>query len=133
VANYVYVEPRQIYILREDGSVVQTPDSSFERPIHVITAMGPRNALKVVQYVEKPVLRFDLLVLTNENKGKRGGSRESAGPTITQEVLQAIMQYGQVHGFGGERSMGEGKYEFHDNPGSSASDYAVWAGTWIRW
>jgi hypothetical protein len=97
VANKVYVDEYWIPIMRRDEFVTE-PDGSFEQPVHVMTAMGPRNALKQIQYVEKPVLSFTLKLLPDKE--------------VTADALRSVFEYGSVHGYGGERGMGEGRYRF---------------------
>lgn len=98
VANMVYVEEYWVSLLRDDGEPVREEDSSYEQPVHVMTPMGPRNALKVIRFVEKPVMRFTLRVLENRQ--------------VTADTIRAILEYGSIHGYGGERGMGEGRYSF---------------------
>ena len=45
---------------------------------------------------------FTLLVLTA--KGNK--------PSVAEEDLHTLMEYGGVHGYAGERSDGEGRYRF---------------------
>ena len=95
VANACFVKPNEIYIMR-DGRHVTAPDGDYERPVHAMTAAGPRNALKRVQFIERPTLEFTLRVLRKTE--------------VTLAVLTAIFEYGGIHGYAGERSMGEGQY-----------------------
>ncbi|MGC9030092.1 MAG: hypothetical protein ACP5LD_10520 [Desulfomonilaceae bacterium] len=95
VANKVYVAEYQVYLLR-NGNHVKAEDGEREQPVHVMTAQGERSALKIIRYVEKPEIRFTLRVLDDG--------------VITEEILGTIFDYGSVHGYGGERSMGEGRY-----------------------
>jgi hypothetical protein len=97
VANRVYVDEYWVPLLRE-GQPVQEEDGSYEQPVHVMTPMGPRNALKVIRFVEKPTLRFTLRVLRDRQ--------------VTADTIKAILEYGAIHGYGGERGMGEGRYTF---------------------
>jgi len=95
VANRIYVAEYRIYIER-NGETLQEPDSSFDQPIHVITPRGPRNSLKTIGFVEKAYFIFTVKLLQDKE--------------ITREVLQSIFEYGGLHGYGGERGMGEGRY-----------------------
>jgi len=109
VANKVYVVEDPVYILRKKpppaGSGITEPiymevteeDGEFERAVHVMTARGPRNALKRVRFITSPVLSFTLKVLQDKE--------------VTEKVLRAIFEYGGLHGYGGERGMGEGRYK----------------------
>lgn len=96
-ANRIYVEPYRVYITR-NGEIVQTHDGQFDQAVHVMTALGPRSALKTIRYVEQPTITFDLLVLDDG--------------VITEDMIRVLFDYGAVHGYGGERSMGEGRYRW---------------------
>ena len=91
LVNRVYVEDERIYV----GKV--EPDGNETRFIQVITRQGPRSAIKHIDYVNSPVLRFTLLVMQDN--------------VITEELLRAVFEYGAVHGIGQERSQGWGRYE----------------------
>lgn len=95
VANKVYVVEYKIHLTR-NGDYIKFEDGEREQAVHVMTAQGERNALKIIRYVEKPVIKFTLSVL---NDG-----------VISEEILKTIFDYGSIHGYGGERSMGEGRY-----------------------
>lgn len=97
VANFVYVEEYKVHIQR-NGSIIKETDDSFEQPVHVMTAMGPRNALKIINFVEKPTLIFKLLIMQNKE--------------VDIEAVEKVFKYGAIHGYGGERGMGEGRYSF---------------------
>ncbi len=99
VANAVFVEPDRVHLFRQGtGEILTAEDGDFERPVHVMTPLGPRNALKRIRFVERAALTCRLLVLQKSE--------------VTTERLQAILAYGAVHGYGGERGMGEGQYEW---------------------
>jgi len=91
VANRVYVEPAKIYLSKSE------PDGSETRIIHAMTMKGPRSSLKTIDYVEKPVLKFNLKVMDDG--------------VIDKDILEAIFEYGGEHGMGQERSQDWGKYE----------------------
>lgn len=91
VANRVYVEPERIYIGKAE------PDGNETRIVHAMTMKGPRSSLKTIDYVDKPVLRFTLKVLDDG--------------VISNEILEAIFEYGGTHGMGQERSQDWGRYE----------------------
>jgi len=91
VANRVYVEPAKIYLGKAE------PDGSETRIVHAMTMKGPRSSLKTIDYVDKPVLKFQLKVLDDR--------------VISEEILRAIFEYGSEHGMGQERSQDWGKYE----------------------
>lgn len=101
VANKVFIEPDPVYILRANGEHIKDVDGEFERAVHVMTAQGPRNALKRIRYIEQPILRFTVRLLEDKE--------------VTPDVLLDIFKYGAVHGYGGERGMGEGRYSYSFN------------------
>ena len=91
VANRVYVEPARIYLEKTE------PDGNETRIIHAMTMKGPRSSLKTIDYVDKPILKFNLKVLDDD--------------VIDRDILEAIFEYGSEHGMGQERSQDWGKYE----------------------
>ncbi len=97
VANRVYIEQYKVYLCN-NGTVLKDSHGTFEQPIHAMTPKGPINALKCVHYVEGARLEFTMKVLDDGNK------------EVTLDKIKKIFEYGQVHGYGGERSMGEGRY-----------------------
>ena len=91
VANRVYVEPAKIYLGKSE------PDGSEVRIVHAMTMKGPRSSLKTIDFVDSPVLKFQLKLLDDS--------------VIDMEILKAIFEYGGQHGMGQERSQDWGKYE----------------------
>ena len=100
VVNGVYL-PAETYwipIQRPDGSHLMSPDGARDKPVHIKGPRGTFNALKRFEYVMPPAeLRFELRVL---------------GQSVTEDDLHTLFQYGGVHGYGGERGDGEGRYEY---------------------
>jgi len=106
VVNAVYY-PKEVYwipIMQGNGDLVRVkaPTGQYDKPIHVKTMQGERSALKTFEFVEGAVMRFPLLVLT----------QPSGKGVISEDDLATVMEYGGTHGYGGERSDGEGRYEF---------------------
>jgi len=97
VANFVYMQPYWLPIIK-NGKPISEPDGVMERPLHVVTPMGPRSALKRMMYVEGAELWCILGLLKN--------------PVVKEEHLHMILLYGGIHGYGGERSLGEGQYDY---------------------
>jgi hypothetical protein len=101
VINGVYLDPAEYWIpiRRPDGAVVTTQDGNRDKPIHVRGPRGePLNALKNFEYIDPPCLMtFTLLVL---------------GRSVSDTDLHHLFSYGGIHGFGGERSDGEGRYSY---------------------
>lgn len=98
VINGAYPDERQYWlpILRPGGELVKIHDGEQDKAIHV---RGPRgqmiNALKRFQWIEPARIDFMLKVL---------------GKSVSQDDLGHLFDYGGVHGYGGERGDGEGKY-----------------------
>lgn len=87
------VQPQRIYISKKDGGI----DGFVERPVHAMTARGPRTSLKRMDYIERPTLDFTFVV---------------GSPDITEEVIRFLMEYAQTfEGLGASVSQGEGKFD----------------------
>lgn len=82
------------------GKAVQ--DGTDESAIHVMTAKGPRTALRKMDYVEKPALEFEVWVLATQAAESRH---------IGENDLVAILTHAQENGMGASRSQGEGKFD----------------------
>ena len=71
-------------------------DGRKDKAVHARGPTGqPINALKSFEYIEPAKLEFTLKVL---------------GQSVQLSDLETLFQYGGVHGYGGERGDGEGKY-----------------------
>jgi CRISPR/Cas system CSM-associated protein Csm4 (group 5 of RAMP superfamily) len=79
----------------------QEVDGFEERPIHVMTAQGPRTALKRVDYCEEVKLDFEVWVLQTEVQEKRH---------VGEDELVQILTLMQENGVGADRSQGGGKF-----------------------
>ena len=104
VVNGVYTDPHEYWIpiLRPDGSHIAGADGVQEKPVHVMTRMGPQNSLKAIEFIEPPSqMTFTLKVL---------------GKALGVSDLETLLTYGGVHGYAGERSDGEGRYEWTIKP-----------------
>lgn len=97
VANKVYIEDYKIHVYK-DGDIAQEPDGSFDQPVHVMSRMGPRSALKNIQFLLQPEITFTLKILEDSE--------------VKIKKVTNIFEYGGLHGYGGERGMGEGRYTF---------------------
>ena len=80
----------------------KTPDGTDEKPIHVMTAQGPRTALKRFDYVTKAKISFELWVLKTAVAEKRH---------VGEEELIRVLTFLQENGIGADRSQGEGKFD----------------------
>jgi len=97
VANKVYVMTDVIPLI-VDGAQAREIAGTVQRFVQVMTMRGPRSTIKFVDYLQKPALTFRLNVLDDG--------------IITDDILNAIFEYGSVHGMGQERSQGWGRYTF---------------------
>ncbi len=102
--NCIYPDEYWIPILK-NGKGIKISDGTFDKAVHVQTAQGPRNALKRIHYVENPVLIFHLNVLST-----------AKGDVLGQKDIEAIFEYGAIHGYAGERGDGEGRYDYTVSP-----------------
>jgi hypothetical protein len=97
LAERLFIEQDEIPMLR-DGKAIEKPDGNEERAIHVMTAMGPRSALKRVDFVNAPaVLKFSLRYL---NDG-----------VVDVELIKTLLEYAAWNGMGADRSQGNGLFE----------------------
>jgi|SRR5262245_1465178 len=71
---------------------------SRERPIHVMTAQGPRTALKRTDYVVDAKLSCTLKVLDDG--------------VISETILRDILDHASLNGLGTDRSQGEGTFTY---------------------
>jgi hypothetical protein len=100
VVNGLYVEggfrdangTELIHFMR-NGQTVGEPDGYEEKMVHAWSPQGPINALKKFAYLVKPTLQCTVAVL---------------GKAVSAADLKTILEYGAVHGYGGERSQGDG-------------------------
>lgn len=100
VINGLYPDETRYWvpILRPDGQPVTKHDGEADQPIHVRGPRGePQNALKRYEWIVPARMDFRLKVL---------------GTSVREEDIRTLMTYGGVHGYGGERGAGEGKYTF---------------------
>ena len=100
VINGVYHDETQYWlpVLDQSDNAVSEPTGRHEKPIRFrLPDGGYQSAIKVFEYVENARVRFRLKVL-----GKVPGLQD----------LQTIFMYGAVHGYGGERGDGEGRYTY---------------------
>lgn len=94
VADQVFVDEEYVLLGRTE------PDKHLERPIHVITAQGPRTSIKRVEIVEGATINFTV-------KRRRGRDKQS----VPETTLMAILDYAQSIGLGADRSQGFGLFE----------------------
>lgn len=100
VANRVQVEPEYIPLTSADGTIITGTAGHKIKPITVfVRGQGNITAVKIVEYVTKAVMKFELKVL---NDG-----------VVTKEILECIFTYGgEIKGLGQDRNIGWGRYDF---------------------
>ena len=74
------------------------PDASPEKPIHVMTAMGPRDAIKKTDILHDVELTCTLKVL-----------RDGEFP---EPLLKTLLNFACDNGLGADRSQGMGKFDY---------------------
>ena len=94
LAEKVHVEEELITFLPHKDK----PDESPEKPIHVMTAMGPRDALKKTDILHDVELTCTLKVL-------RDGE-------FTAPLLKTLLNFACDNGLGADRSQGMGKFDY---------------------
>jgi hypothetical protein len=78
------------------------PSGTHENAIHVMTAQGPRTALRRMDYVTRPKISFEIWVLKTQPTEDRH---------IGEDELVEILRHAQENGLGASRSQGEGKFD----------------------
>jgi hypothetical protein len=78
------------------------PDGTEENAIHVMTAQGPRTALRKMDHVIGAKLSFEIWVLKTHAAETRHIGRD--------DVVE-ILRHAQENGCGASRSQGEGKFD----------------------
>jgi len=93
VADQVFVSEEYIPLGRTE------PDEYQERPIHVMTAQGPRTSIKRVEMVKGAEVTFTV-------RRRQGRDTQS----VPEPTLLAILDYCQTLGLGADRSQGYGTF-----------------------
>jgi hypothetical protein len=88
--------PTRVYLGKTE------PDGTDESAIHVMTAQGPRTALRRMDYVTEPTLSFEVWILKTAPQETRH---------IGEEQLVEILCHASENGLGASRSQGEGKLD----------------------
>jgi CRISPR/Cas system CSM-associated protein Csm4 (group 5 of RAMP superfamily) len=96
VADHVFVVEKKIY-LTKDGENVKKADELAERPIHVMTAQGPRNSIKRTDLVHGAEVEFTV--------------RRVDDIAVPEKAFYAVLSYGRHVGLGADRSQGMGTFE----------------------
>lgn len=110
VINGVYYPPEVYWvpILNQDGKNVTEPTGVYQKPIHMRDPRTgvQRSAIKVMEFIEDAMVKVPLLVM----KQPPSKQHPEGNPLINSTDLGHLFQYGGVHGYGGERGDGEGRY-----------------------
>lgn len=99
---YYPMQVEYIPILDSDGNPIREPDGQHVKPVHFMTMRGPESAIKTFDYVDRPMLYFELWL------GKTAKDKS----IITEKDLERIMMHGGTKGYAGERSDGKGRYVY---------------------
>jgi len=99
VNHGTHITPEKIYFIK-NGEPVKKPDGEHQTGIRVMTMRGPRSSLKLADYIQAPEIEFYLHIVPSV-----------ARTVLTEENVKRLFTYGQDHGFLGDRSLGEGKYD----------------------
>lgn len=98
LAERVFVDEDKLHFLDGKNKKLVKVDGNEERAIHVMTAMGPRNALKRYDYIDGGRrIRFTLKVLDDG--------------LVDEELLAVLLEYAGQNGLGADRSQGNGLFE----------------------
>lgn len=99
--NAIYVKQDRLHIVQRgtngDFVVCQKATGFRDATLSVMTAQGPRTCLKRVDYIEPAFIRATILLYPGE---------------ITRDWIKVLLDYGCVHGFGQDRSLQFGRYEY---------------------
>lgn len=93
----IYIQEERLHILNGDGTVAQKATAFRDATLSVMTARGPRTCLKRVDYIDPAVTKATILLYPGE---------------ITRDWLKVLLDYGCVHGFGQDRSLQFGRYQY---------------------
>lgn len=95
--NAIYIKQDRLHILNGTGKVAKEATGFRDATLSVMTAQGPRTCLKRVDYIEPAVIKATILLYPGE---------------ITRDWIKVLLDYGCVHGFGQDRSLQFGRYEY---------------------
>lgn len=115
VINAVYHDPAVYWLpilSQETNKPITDPTGQYDKPIHAVTPRGVISALKTLEFIENARVIVPVLVLTPA----------SGKPVVSMADLQSLFEYGGVHGYGGERSDGEGRYLVRITPMRNPAD-----------
>ncbi len=95
--NAIYVQEDRLHILNGTGEITREATGFRDATLSVMTAQGPRTCLKRVDYIEPAIIKATILLYPGE---------------ITRDWINVLLDYGRIHGFGQDRSLQFGRYDF---------------------
>ena len=98
LTDALYVKDDRLYILDGNGKLYAQPTGFRDATMSVMTAQGPRQCMKRIDYCKPASLKCTLQLLESSE--------------VCREHLIACLDYGKVHGFGQDRSLQFGRYEY---------------------
>lgn len=101
IDNFVFINPRKIYLQRPDGSTIVEEDDILERPLRGQTARGERITLVASERIRPPVeITFEIELLEHKE--------------VTLDTLRTILGYGKYKGLGQWRNGGWGRFDWEE-------------------
>lgn len=97
VVNSLYVQEDRLHLLDGNGKVATEVTGFRDATLSVMTAQGPRTCLKRVDYLEPCIIQATLLLYPGE---------------ISRDWIAVLLDYGCEHGFGQDRSLQFGRYDY---------------------
>ncbi len=98
LADAIYIKEDRLYVLHKDGEIYQAATQYRDATLSVFTAQGPRQCMKRIDMCFPASLRCTVQLLESSE--------------IDREHIVACLEYGKVHGFGQDRSLQYGRYEY---------------------
>lgn len=96
IDQFVFVFPRRIHIVEEDGAFITKPHGVIERPLRAMTMQGPRVTLARSDFVRAgATMEFEVHLLKNKD--------------VTEQMLEAWLEYARFQGFGQFRNGSYGR------------------------
>lgn len=96
LAERLYVEEDKLYLMR-NGDFIKKPHGNEEKPIHIMTAQGPRTALKRFDYIEAPAqVKFTVRLLRDD--------------IVDEDLVRVLLEHSAWNGLGADRSQGNGLF-----------------------
>jgi hypothetical protein len=113
IDDIVFISPRKVYPLREDGLIIREPDGVNERSIRVMTPMGPRVSLIRSDYLAPgAILNIQVEIIDVGDKAVKPGAPVKPGKVrITPELIRTLFENGKYAGLGQFRNGGYGRFE----------------------